>query len=340
MIADGSDIFSCNLIGWGSNEYGQLTANGIDNNETSLISRDIIPQPTLLASHGSSDDMNSLHSTLPKDPSTYQGSSVWLSAGGKLSALLQKNRILKVWGDCNPFLRYKMRDGLKYSDAAESSEVQNGTSSYIANVEGVSISHNHLLILLMCGTVIEMKIDNAEWNLKYYSERPAFVTTYPSPDGSVTLRNDPIGIFSFDTNIFRQTLADKEAAFKILKLSAGLHHSATITACGKLFCWGNNKHGQCANPLNSSEKIANKYWTHPDNLSFIDIACGARHTVAMDEEGKLWSWGDNQFGALGRRLPASTSKFDWTPQLVENLDPNIRWQRVSIPCKCTHNSDI
>lgn len=36
------------------------------------------------------------------------------------------------------------------------------------------------------------------------------------------------------------------------------------------------------------------------DIGIISIACGGAHSVAIDHDGKLWSWGQNDTGALGR----------------------------------------
>jgi alpha-tubulin suppressor-like RCC1 family protein len=37
----------------------------------------------------------------------------------------------------------------------------------------------------------------------------------------------------------------------------------------------------------------------PSPLAFSDAAAGASHFVALDKQGRLWTWGDNTFGQLG-----------------------------------------
>ncbi|KAI7848987.1 regulator of chromosome condensation 1/beta-lactamase-inhibitor protein II [Circinella umbellata] len=51
-----------------------------------------------------------------------------------------------------------------------------------------------------------------------------------------------------------------------------------------------------------------------DDEDIVDIVCGAMHTIAITREGKLWSWGCNDQGALGR------SGEEYEPDKVENLD--------------------
>ena len=38
---------------------------------------------------------------------------------------------------------------------------------------------------------------------------------------------------------------------------------------------------------------------YPYNMEFKDIAIGANHTIAIDENGDLWGWGNNEFGQVG-----------------------------------------
>ncbi|BGP01920.1 Guanine nucleotide exchange factor SRM1 [Rhodotorula toruloides] len=53
-----------------------------------------------------------------------------------------------------------------------------------------------------------------------------------------------------------------------------------------------------------------------------DLVCGGMHTLAVDGEGRVWSWGINDNAALGRLTtkPGFTSEeLEATPGLVENL---------------------
>ncbi|KAI8148982.1 regulator of chromosome condensation 1/beta-lactamase-inhibitor protein II [Fennellomyces sp. T-0311] len=46
----------------------------------------------------------------------------------------------------------------------------------------------------------------------------------------------------------------------------------------------------------------------------VDVCCGGMHTIAVTQEGKLWSWGCNDQGALGR------GGEEYEPAPVQNLD--------------------
>ncbi|KIY66994.1 RCC1/BLIP-II protein [Cylindrobasidium torrendii FP15055 ss-10] len=57
------------------------------------------------------------------------------------------------------------------------------------------------------------------------------------------------------------------------------------------------------------------------------VACGGMHSLLIDGEGKLWSWGSNDDLALGRPTEAIEGKdpdeLEASPSLVEGLDDNF-----------------
>ena len=47
----------------------------------------------------------------------------------------------------------------------------------------------------------------------------------------------------------------------------------------------------------------------------VQVACGRSHTLAFDEEGRVYSFGQNKFGELGQGHDKVVSK----PTMIENL---------------------
>jgi alpha-tubulin suppressor-like RCC1 family protein len=83
----------------------------------------------------------------------------------------------------------------------------------------------------------------------------------------------------------------------VIDVACGLFHSAAITRDGKVFVWGG--------------KVARaSRWSPPDNgdARFIRVACGRKHTVVLDNMGRVWTIGlDNKYGQLGRQEATSTN---------------------------------
>jgi len=103
--------------------------------------------------------------------------------------------------------------------------------------------------------------------------------------------------------------------------AAGLFHSAAITKQGLLTTWGCGRFGQCLGAVNvvknddGSPTSTVGRWRPSDGSKLARVACGRRHTVALDDRGRIWTLGDNKYGQLGRFTdPAISNK---EPQLVE-----------------------
>lgn len=102
----------------------------------------------------------------------------------------------------------------------------------------------------------------------------------------------------------------------LLKHAAVGGHYVTVDVDGGLWTWGRNdsngggKHG--SQPLQDSGQLG---WPRNSSLwnpgyivatpRFIAAAAGRYHSAALDENGKLYTWGLNDFGQLGRdaRMP-------------------------------------
>eukprot|EP00522_Entomoneis_paludosa_P002073 CAMPEP_0172476706 /NCGR_PEP_ID=MMETSP1065-20121228/70515_1 /TAXON_ID=265537 /ORGANISM="Amphiprora paludosa, Strain CCMP125" /LENGTH=663 /DNA_ID=CAMNT_0013234935 /DNA_START=140 /DNA_END=2131 /DNA_ORIENTATION=+ len=98
-------------------------------------------------------------------------------------------------------------------------------------------------------------------------------------------------------------------------ISCGLFHSAAITSSGKVLVFGCGRFGQAL-----SESISKSVWVgkwKPENpeSNLKKVGCGRRHTVVLDEEGRIFSWGDNKYGQLGRVFDSS-NKRDSVPKQV------------------------
>ncbi|KAJ6638901.1 RCC1 domain-containing protein 1 [Pseudolycoriella hygida] len=127
------------------------------------------------------------------------------------------------------------------------------------------------------------------------------------------------------------TLIDALAGVKITDISAGLWHSAAVSAFGDLYVWGWNLNGQLGKPIYKNVKVnfengRTDVVRHKDVSVFaspevvdlpaqsIDneenecletqfdveqVHCGGRHTIIQTKCGKVLGCGFNRFGQLG-----------------------------------------
>ena len=88
-------------------------------------------------------------------------------------------------------------------------------------------------------------------------------------------------------------------------IAAGGAHSLALQSDGTLWAWGDNSSGQLGNPAlgtgrNTPSQITN--FTPPTlgyNSSWVAIAAGLNHSLALQADGTLWAWGSNFSGQLG-----------------------------------------
>ncbi|KAF8820738.1 regulator of chromosome condensation (RCC1) repeat-containing protein [Cardiosporidium cionae] len=84
---------------------------------------------------------------------------------------------------------------------------------------------------------------------------------------------------------------------RIASISVGHAHAAFITNTGELFCCGDNSYGQCGQnpvtdgsiPFHSPKQVEFRYPV----AAIKKAACGAKHTLVQDKDGRVHSFGDD-----------------------------------------------
>jgi glutathione-specific gamma-glutamylcyclotransferase len=301
---------SSSLLGWGSNELSQLHPKSTRIRSTEeMTSRNApldepiewspmpltgLPLPTLLTS--------------PRlDWSTAEQWQV--VCGGSSSSVLwtekanhsNSNRdnksdrhLMLLWGDrmVEHFLQCvpeEYRSGCQQKGRPQAVMVD--------GIVGVALGYDHALMVtvsnqilsignnshLQCAVPAALQASNAYFQ---YQLPPA------DSDGSILSftvhtsnnNNESVGSLS-------------ESEETVLKVAVGLRHSAAITKRGRLFTWGESRHGQAFGD-------PNHHWTTIHGRNLIDVSCGAKHTVVIDEHGVVYSMGSNYYGSLGREIYA------------------------------------
>jgi alpha-tubulin suppressor-like RCC1 family protein len=93
----------------------------------------------------------------------------------------------------------------------------------------------------------------------------------------------------------------------VTDLSAGDEHSAVVrwksAILGKVYCFGQREFGRLGNNsttagiVSSPNEVVKSNGTALDHI--IKVSAGPRHTLALDDQGHVWSWGCNANGELG-----------------------------------------
>jgi len=142
-------------------------------------------------------------------------------------------------------------------------------------------------------------------------------------DKDQTFFNGLVKVFRSDENIFKN-------------ISLGEKHALGLTNDGKVYSWGGNENGQLGNgnagpySLTGSPTLitSNVILSNGDNTTSMStytlksISASGEVSFAIDQNGKMFAWGDNILGSLGTG-DNSTKK---VPNEVQTPD-NSTWER-------------
>ena len=105
-----------------------------------------------------------------------------------------------------------------------------------------------------------------------------------------------------NTIVAVQTIGTPLAGKKIVKIAAGQGHSLALADDGTVYTWGRNDTGQLGNNTTTDAMLpvaVTVTGTPMSNKTIVEIASGARHSLAIDSSGKVYAWGHNGSGQLG-----------------------------------------
>lgn len=146
---------------------------------------------------------------------------------------------------------------------------------------------------------------------------------------------------TFTTNLTLPTLFEfQDVKFK--HVSCGKTHCAAITDDGRVVTWGNPDNGKLGHGETSTEKeYKPKNYADRAEADFVNgelegkkialVECGFNITVALTEDGDVYSWGFGREGALGHGDYEDT----YLPKKIESLSniTDIRCGGDFILCK-------
>ncbi|XP_050375188.1 PH, RCC1 and FYVE domains-containing protein 1 [Argentina anserina] len=118
-------------------------------------------------------------------------------------------------------------------------------------------------------------------------------------------------------------------------VACGEYHTCAVTFSGELYTWGDgtNNFGLLGHGSEVSHWMPKKVSGHMEGIHVSYISCGLWHTATVSSDGRLFTFGDGSFGALGHGDHSSTS----TPREVETLR-GMRTARVA--CGAWHTAAV
>uniref|UniRef100_A0A8C5MMK1 HECT domain-containing protein n=1 Tax=Leptobrachium leishanense TaxID=445787 RepID=A0A8C5MMK1_9ANUR len=102
----------------------------------------------------------------------------------------------------------------------------------------------------------------------------------------------------------------------IVDASCGMYHSVSVCNQGNVFTWGEGTEGELGTgQLNQTNSIPRRI-SGLSNSKIIQVSCGHFHSIALSDDGRVFSWGSNKAGqlGLGKQTPNQAR-----PQIVMSL---------------------
>ncbi|KAG8235158.1 hypothetical protein J437_LFUL015198, partial [Ladona fulva] len=102
----------------------------------------------------------------------------------------------------------------------------------------------------------------------------------------------------------------------VIHVTCGSTYSAAVTASGEMYTWGRGNYGRLGHGTSEDHYVPKLVAALKDHR-VVDAACGSgdAQTLALTETGMVFSWGDGDYGKLGR----GGSDGSKTPRPVDRL---------------------
>jgi alpha-tubulin suppressor-like RCC1 family protein len=135
-----------------------------------------------------------------------------------------------------------------------------------------------------------------------------FVGTGPGA-GSLAVLQDGI-LWGFGNNTFGQLGNGRisaqtaiptpvEGLDEVTSAVVGEAHSVALRSDGTVWAWGRNDKGQLGQGFSSAGSPIREPVIVPGLSNMVALSVGRNHTLALKNDGTVWTWGDNRFGQVG-----------------------------------------
>ncbi|KAK1262600.1 Ultraviolet-B receptor UVR8 [Acorus gramineus] len=138
-----------------------------------------------------------------------------------------------------------------------------------------------------------------------------------------------------DSDVCRPQLVESLSVHNVDYIACGEYHTCAISVSGDLFTWGDGAHnaGLLGHGTDVSHWIPKRVSGLLEGLQVLSVACGTWHSALITSNGKLFTFGDGNFGALGHGDRESISY----PKEVEFLS---ELKTIKVACGMWHSAAI
>jgi len=128
-------------------------------------------------------------------------------------------------------------------------------------------------------------------------------------DNTTTQRETPVKVLKGAYSEGTTYLGDN-GSNEIIAVAIGDYHSIALAEDGTVYSWGYNNNSQLGDNTTTQRETPVKvlkgeysegttYLGDNSNNEIIAVALGRIHSIALAEDGTVYSWGDNDYGQLG-----------------------------------------
>ncbi len=130
---------------------------------------------------------------------------------------------------------------------------------------------------------------------------------------------------------------DIQAPAFIRDVEAGNGFSYAITADGKVYSWGWGRFGALGHEEGEQTEHVPRLIAKLSNLRVTQVSCGGSHVLALTSTGRVYSWGANHFGQLGRGVEPE-HKFEYSDKITAVVFSNPATEKpISIAAGESHS---
>lgn len=127
-----------------------------------------------------------------------------------------------------------------------------------------------------------------------------------------------------------QNNSSNAEAWRFAKVSCGEAHSIGLTLNGEIVTWGRGTHGQLGlGTTRDALQPAMVVVTSEHDLKWRDVAAGENWSMALDEHGRVWTWGACGGAVLGQGAGSSIRKTSVVTEMILQRHYRLLKQQTS-----------
>ncbi len=253
-----------------------------------------------------------------------------IASGWTHSAFLDEDGSVWTWGRNN---HGQLGDGTESNSSLPVQVKNTEADGYISDIEAVTAGRFHTVAIMSGGTVWTWGSNSSGQLGDWTTEDRSTPVQVKGPGGQGHLSgiiavsagwshtvalSENRNVWAWGSNLHGQLGngtnnnsnvpvlvkdADGEGSLSdVIAIAAGRHHTLALKDDGTVWAWGSNEYGQLGDATNDStnKPVQVRGPGGQGHLSVaIAISAGCFHSIALREDGNVWTWGLNEYGQLG-----------------------------------------